>query len=202
MVPAAMALPMSPARRAEPKKSGNSVTMWKVSTSQTTSGEKSGNGAGLLLSARISSIFPRFSQERFPFSPGKPARRPILRIFFCRLCPSPLAICFFLGIYGPVAQDKEPQRIFLSCSARDAAFWFRGGFLCFITPARWEHHSGLYHGRENNVLPDAASSSYRTCPERGRKFPCRARSFLLYGQRKGTHGGKKRHRSQHTSGRR
>lgn len=201
MIPAVMALPMSPARRAEPKKSGNSVTMWKVSTSQTTSGKKSGNGAGLLLSAAYLPFFPVFRKKGSLSPPESPPGGPFYG-FFCRLCPSPLAICFFLGIYGPVAQDKEPQRIFLSCSARDAAFWFRGGFFCFITPARWEHHSGSYHGRENNVLPDAASSSYRTCPESGRKFPCRARSFLLYGQRKGTHGGKKRHRSQHTSGRR
>ena len=146
--------------------------------------------------------FSPFFARKGPFLPRKARPAAHFTDFFCRLSPSPLAICFFLGIYGPVAQDKEPQRIFLSCSARDAAFWFRGGFFCFITPARWEHHSGSYHGRENNVLPDAASSSYRTCPESGRKFPCRARSFLLYGQRKGTHGGKKRHRSQHTSGRR
>ena len=146
--------------------------------------------------------FSPFFARKGPFLSRKARPAAHFTVFFCRLCPSPLAICFFLGIYGPVAQDKEPQRIFLSCSARDAAFWFRGGFFCFITPARWEHHSGSYHGRENNVLPDAASSSYRTCPESGRKFPCRARSFLLYGQRKGTHGGKKRHRSQHTSGRR
>ena len=69
--------------------------MWKVSTSQTPSGKKSGNGAGRLLSARISSIFPRFSQERVPSPPGKPARRPVLRFFFADAALLPLPFAFF-----------------------------------------------------------------------------------------------------------